>query len=91
VLGGYVVRESLEMDAIFRAADNQQGVEYVSLKDALCNEQGCLTNIGSEFPNDLIVMDYGHLTKNGASYLSEQLLGEKILQSLQKVSTQSPR
>lgn len=75
----YVVRESLEMDATLRAADNHQGVEYVSLKDALCNEQGCLTNIGSEFPNDLIVMDYGHLTKNGASYLSEQLLGEKIL------------
>ena len=79
----YVVRESLEMDAILRAADNQQGVEYVSLRDALCNEQGCLTNIGSEFPNDLIVMDYGHLTKNGASYLSEQLLGKKILSVIQ--------
>lgn len=80
----YVVRESLEMDTTLRAADNQQGVGYVSLKDALCNEQGCLTNVGAQFPNDLIVMDYGHLTKNGASYLSEQLLGEKILLAIKK-------
>ncbi len=75
----YVVRESLKMDEILRAEDNHQGVEYVSLKDALCNDKGCLTKVGTDFPNDLIVMDYGHLTKNGAAYLSEQVLGEKIL------------
>ncbi len=75
----YVVKESLDLDAIMRAKDTKQGVQYISLKDALCNEQGCLTNVGSDFPNDLIVMDYGHLTKNGATYLAEHLLGEQIM------------
>jgi len=27
-------------------------------------------------------MDYGHLTKKGATYISEQVLGEKILSEL---------
>ena len=75
----YVVKESLDLDAVMRAKDTKQGVQYISLKDALCNEQGCLTNVGSDFPNDLIVMDYGHLTKNGATYLAEHLLGEQIM------------
>lgn len=75
----YVVKESLDIDSVIRAKDTKQGVRYISLKDALCNEQGCLTNVGTDFPNDLIVMDYGHLTKNGATYLSENLLGEQIM------------
>ena len=75
----YVVKESLDIDAVLRARDTKQGVQYISLKDALCNEQGCLTNVGTDFPNDLIVMDYGHLTKNGATYLSEHVLGEQIM------------
>ena len=75
----YVVRDSLAMDTSLRAADNHQGVEFISLKDALCNDQGCLTRVGNDFPNDLIVLDYGHLTKNGALYISEQILGKKIL------------
>jgi peptidoglycan/LPS O-acetylase OafA/YrhL len=78
----YVVRDSLAMDTTLRAADNRQGVQFISLKDALCNEQGCLTKVGTDFPNDLIVMDYGHLTKNGAAYISEKILGKKILSVL---------
>ena len=75
----YVVRDSLAMDSTMRAADNYQGVEFISLKDALCHEQGCLTHVGDDLPNDLLVMDYGHLTKNGAGYVSEKILGERIL------------
>lgn len=76
----YVVKESLEMDSILRPKNKNLGVEYISLKDTLCNEQGCLTNVGTKFPEDLIVMDYGHLTKKGASYLSENLLGKRIIE-----------
>ena len=75
----YVLDESLKMDDLLRAADNHKGVHYISLKNALCNEHGCLTNVGTDFPNDLLVMDYGHLTKNGAKYVSEYVIGGKIL------------
>lgn len=78
----YVVEESLKWDEIVRSGDTRKGVEYISLKDALCNDQGCLTNVGTDLPNDLLVMDYGHLTRNGAKYISEKILGEKILSVL---------
>jgi len=58
-------------------------VEFVSLKEHLCDEKGCLTHIGPDLPNDLIVMDYGHLTENGAKHVSESVLGEKILRMLE--------
>ena len=83
----YVVKESLDMDTRMRSKDNKTGVKYISLKDALCNEQGCMTNVGSHFPEDLMVMDYGHLTKNGATYISERVLGENITSLLKKANT----
>ena len=86
----YVVGDSLAMDTTLRAADNHQGVEFISLKDALCNEQGCLTHIGPDFPNDLLVMDYGHLTKNGAGYVSEKILGERILSLVRDHDAEKP-
>jgi peptidoglycan/LPS O-acetylase OafA/YrhL len=74
----YVLEDSLKIDNLIREQDNHRGVEYISLKDALCNEQGCLTQVGNDFPEDLLVMDYGHLTQNGAKHISAQVLGEKI-------------
>lgn len=79
----YVVPESLAMDQLLLAHDNKKGVEFVSLKEHLCDEKGCLTHIGPDLPNDLIVMDYGHLTENGAKHVSESVLGEKILRMLE--------
>lgn len=82
----YVVKDSLTSDTLLAKQANQhhQGVEYISLKDALCTEQGCMTSVGQrrDFPDDLIVMDYGHLTNNGAAYLSEHVIGEKIIRQL---------
>lgn len=69
---------SLKMDEQMRA-DHLPGVHYLSLRNALCTSEGCLTRVGSQYPNDLLVHDYGHLTKNGASFLAEQVIGQTIM------------
>lgn len=69
---------SLKVDATM-VASRLPGVEYLSLREALCTVEGCLTSVGDQYPNDLLVHDYGHLTKNGASYLAENLIGQKIM------------
>ncbi len=69
---------SLKVDATM-VASRLSGVEYLSLRDALCTSDGCLTTVGDQYPNDLLVHDYGHLTKNGARYLAQELIGQKIL------------
>ena len=82
--------DSLKMDEAMRAARTSQGVHYVSLRQALCNEQGCLTHVGQVYPEDLLVHDYGHLTQHGAQYLAEHVVGEQLL-SLLPPSVNVPR
>jgi len=71
--------DSLSMDATMLAS-RLPGIDYVSLREALCSSEGCLTSVGNQYPNDLIVHDYGHLTKNGANYLAEKFIGQRIIQ-----------
>ena len=81
---------SLKMDESLRSVDaNYPGVEYFSLRDNLCNERGCVVRLGPDYPEDLIVHDYGHLTKHGAIYISEAFLGKRILSLLQANPTPS--
>jgi peptidoglycan/LPS O-acetylase OafA/YrhL len=73
-----LVPESIRIDGTMRSASMQFDVPYYSLKDQLCNGQGCLTRVGEELPDDLIVFDDGHLTTLGASYLLGSGLGQRI-------------
>jgi peptidoglycan/LPS O-acetylase OafA/YrhL len=70
--------ESIRIDDTMRTTSREFGVPYYSLKDQLCNGQGCLTRVGEELPDQLIVFDDGHLTTSGASYLLGTGLGQRI-------------
>ena len=70
--------ESLKTDETMRSASASLGLPYYSLKDQLCNPQGCLTRIGERLPEDLIVFDDGHVTVAGARYLLATGLGQRI-------------
>ncbi len=52
----------------------ENGVDFLSPMDALCNSQGCLI---SASPHELIPtsFDYGHLTGEGSRLLLERALG----------------
>ncbi len=67
---------SLEFDDLYRKKTYPPGVEYVSLKDFLCDESGCLTSVGPDLRTDLVVSDDGHLTLPAATLVTESLLGE---------------
>jgi len=64
-----VIQSSLVMDTTLRQLSYSPKVSYFSLKDILCQQQGCLTQVGEQLPNDLIVYDYGHLTRAGSEYV----------------------
>jgi len=73
-----LVPESIQIDDTMRSTNAEFGVPYYSLKDQLCNAQGCLTRVGEKLPEDLIVYDDGHLTTAGARYLVGSGLGQRI-------------
>jgi peptidoglycan/LPS O-acetylase OafA/YrhL len=73
-----LVPESLKIDDSMGTASAKLGVPYYSLKEQLCNAQGCLVRVGNQLPEDLIVFDDGHLTVSGAHYLLAAGLGQRI-------------
>jgi peptidoglycan/LPS O-acetylase OafA/YrhL len=63
------------------------GAEYISVWDAMCNADGCLTRIG-EAASDITASDQVHLTEKGSVFLigsiMDRLLGERALPVSQK-------
>jgi hypothetical protein len=74
VTGGYIGVEaaSILIDDRFKRTEFSEGVEYWSIKDQLCNADGCLIRVGDELSKDLIVYDYGHLTKAGSQFITSK-------------------
>jgi len=66
-------------DATLRAKLVPLGAEYISVWDALCNADGCLTRIGDS-AKDISASDQVHLTEKGSEFLvdaiMDRLLGE---------------
>ncbi len=58
------------MDAALLSVAREAGATFVSLHEALCNQEGCLTHtrIGK---SDLVSWDSGHLTTNGARFVAD--------------------
>jgi len=65
-------------------------VTYVSLREFLCNAEGCLTSVGADETKDLVVFDYGHLTAEGARYVTEHKLGPLIMAALSMAALSPP-
>jgi peptidoglycan/LPS O-acetylase OafA/YrhL len=79
-----VTKESLEMDAAMRSWALPPTYHYFSVKDVLCNADGCLTRVGNNLATDLVVWDYGHLTQAGSDYVVNHGLGDLLSSTLQK-------
>jgi peptidoglycan/LPS O-acetylase OafA/YrhL len=79
-----VAKPSLEMDDLMRTWALPPGYQYFSVKDVLCNADGCLTRVGNHLATDLVVWDYGHLTQAGSDYVVSHGLGDLLSSTLQK-------
>ena len=75
-------RQSLAIDAQLRSTSWPPGVTYVSLVAALCNGEGCLRRVGDDLPDDLMAVDYGHLSKRGSLKVARDILRPVIDRAL---------
>ena len=73
---------STEMDIRMRHMKFPPKTTYLSLTDQLCDEAGCLTMIGPDLENDLIVWDYGHLTLKGSTWVNDRVIRGPLLDAL---------
>ena len=75
---------ALETDRKLKMLPWGEGVQYVSLIDQLCNDQGCRRMAGDAMPDDIMARDYGHLTRAGSIYVVSNLLGPVIRAALKR-------
>ncbi|GLH77352.1 acyltransferase [Bradyrhizobium sp. SSBR45G] len=64
-------------DALFRELTRELGIDYISVRDVFCNDQGCLSRIGPGGAQ-LTAFDPGHLTVPGAIFLVDHTLDELL-------------
>ena len=64
-------------DAILRAKLVPLGAEYISVWDAMCNADGCLTRIG-DTAADISASDQVHLTEKGSAFLVQSVIDELL-------------
>ena len=76
--------DSLRFDSLMKTLNYPTGTNYFSLKNVLCDDDGCLTTVGTDLSTDLIVWDDGHLTKAGAEYIVKNALGKLLLDLLKE-------
>ncbi|CCD95229.1 putative acyltransferase, group 3; O-antigen acetylase; membrane protein [Bradyrhizobium sp. ORS 375] len=60
-------------DALFRELTAELGIDYVSVRDVFCNDDGCLSRIGPG-ASQLTAFDPGHLTVPGSIFLARHTL-----------------
>ena len=64
-------------DAILRARLVPLGAEYISVWDAMCNADGCLTRIG-DAASDISASDQVHLTEKGSVFLVQSIIDQLL-------------
>jgi hypothetical protein len=60
-------------ERVLREKAASLGIEYLSVWDAMCNEDGCRTQIGNS-PEDLMGFDRIHLTLKGSNLVADRIM-----------------
>src|ERR1700681_4649549 len=64
-------------DALLRAKLVPLGAEYISVWDAVCNADGCLTRTGDK-ASDISASDQVHFTEKGSMFLVQSIIDEVL-------------
>jgi SGNH domain (fused to AT3 domains) len=59
-------------DAVMREISAREGVRFISIFNALCNAEGCLTHTPAS-RSQLLIADHAHMTIEGAHYVVRKL------------------
>jgi lysophospholipase L1-like esterase len=64
--------DGAELDAQIRQMARADDIEYISVWDIFCDQDGCLARVGDKNKN-LTAWDYAHLTVAGADFLANAI------------------
>ena len=64
-------------DAVMREALVPRGAEFISARDVLCNDEGCLTRLG-DAASDITASDQVHLTEKASVFLIQSIIDRML-------------
>ncbi|MGJ5066771.1 acyltransferase family protein [Bradyrhizobium oligotrophicum] len=64
-------------DALFRELTRQLGIDFISVRDVFCNDEGCLSRIGPG-GSQLTAFDAGHLTVPASIFLARNAIDDLL-------------
>jgi hypothetical protein len=65
------------LEARFRATAEKLGIHYISARDVMCNDNGCLARIGDN-GSELSAFDVGHMTVAGSVFMAQAIRGQLL-------------
>lgn len=71
--------DSLVEDRVLSMAAIQNGIDYYSIKDMLCDVEGCRIKIGRNIENDLVTFDDSHLSFSASKHIGEILMRDLLV------------
>lgn len=79
-----LTQEPFDEDSSLRKkyANGEGGFEYVSLVDALCSTDGCLSYLGSDVKKGLVSWDYGHFNAATSLFVVRSAVAPLIMKAL---------
>ena len=83
--------DSLDTDKALAAKEWGDGVTYVSQAAKLCGPNGCRRTVGSNLPDDLVAVDYGHYSVDGSIFAVKMILGPAIEAAIATARNPRPR
>jgi len=76
-----VDKEFIQKNEALKKAFNIDNASYANIMDLLCNNEGCLTYIGSDKKEGLTSWDKSHLTPIASDYIAKNLLVRMIIET----------
>lgn len=61
-----------------REYGRSEHLQYISLIDGLCDDNGCRTTVPSRNGYKLVVSDYGHLTPAGSEFVARSIIAARL-------------
>jgi peptidoglycan/LPS O-acetylase OafA/YrhL len=78
-----------DLDGQVRQKAREDDIEYISVWDVFCNQEGCLARVGEKH-KDLTAWDYAHLTVAGSDFLANAIKSRLFPELLPGTTTKSP-
>lgn len=82
-------KQLFSTEQILKKDFKKLNIQYISIVDELCNKEGCIRYVDTDNGKKLISIDYGHLGVDGSQYISDNIVGPRVIKILNNIHSKN--